>query len=253
MSSSPVSSQLQRHALRQFTVLMQLRPSWAGRLVLSLGLGEEGAAFSMACHIAGAVSLAIDDDPDRLRVVVRSGAADFVVNTLDEAIRAIKNEVRKGAPLSVALKADMGKALEEILARGMAPSLFTSFGGALPGHLTERACDYFVSLGAAVVDFDMGGDISLQRCGTTLSSHRLLAPLVSGEQWKMAHATCGAAAELRRFDEESLRLLPEEDRLRRRWLEGAPSLFQSIRPPQRWLWVTKEESAALDQFNLSFE
>ena len=81
-------------------------PLLAGLLILSLGLNPAGAALSTAANVAGAVSLAIDNNLTRLREVVRTGACDFVVTTLDEAIRAMKNEVRKHAPLSVALEAD---------------------------------------------------------------------------------------------------------------------------------------------------
>src|SRR5215471_1480189 len=126
MPPHPSPDESQSRILRTYTTRFHLRQHWGGALILSLGLNEQGAALSVAANISGAVSLAIDNDPTRLREVVRAGAVDFTVTTLDEAVRAMKNEVRKHTPLSVALNADPIPTLAEVLERGLAPQLFAT-------------------------------------------------------------------------------------------------------------------------------
>src|SRR5580698_5165161 len=91
----PTESDRQERILRMVTVLHALRESWGGALIVACGLNPQGAALALASNIAGAVCLSVDGDPARLKDALRSGSCDFVVNTLDEALRAMKNEVRK--------------------------------------------------------------------------------------------------------------------------------------------------------------
>jgi urocanate hydratase len=238
MPPSPHSDETQPRILRTFTTLHHLKPKWGGSLILSLGLDTQGAALSVAANIAGAVSLAIDPDPTNLREVVRTGAADFVVNTLDEAIRAMKNEVRKHAPLSIALTADPILVLNEILERGLAPQLFATFLPPTP-HIAQVAAT-LQSLGATLVDFT----------GNTASpgfqsSQSILAPFLNQHGWHLQTLTFETPAVLRAFDAEALAFLPPEDTLRRRWLEAAPRILQRQRPPQRSLWLTQHETEIL--------
>lgn len=245
MPPAQTPSLLQRYALQSFTALHQLNPNWAGRLILSMGLDESGAALSVAGNIAGAVSLAIEDDVARIRKVVRNGAADFVVNSLDEAIRAMKNEIRKQAPLSVALQADPDRVLEEILERGLAPDVFSCFDGRGRQALVERACLHFVSLGAQLIDFQAGSDHPSAHGDLISPADTLIARLVAKEHWTMVACTFPSQAELHGFDALALSLLPSSDILRRRWLEGAPRILQRERPPHRLLWLTGEEQDEL--------
>jgi urocanate hydratase len=208
-------------------------------LILSLGLDSWGAALSIAANIAGAVSLSIDNNPDHLREIVRTGSADFVVTTLDEAIRAMKNEVRKRAPLSVGLHADPLGTLEESVARGLAPQLFSTF-------LSEdlrimQSAHQFQTLGARLMHFrdDIPPPTGF------LSSQSLIAPILQEKGWQLHTFTLAAPSVLRQFDARALALLPEEDTFRRCWLISAPRLLQRQRPPERSLWLTEEEAQAL--------
>jgi urocanate hydratase len=237
--ASPASAQ--SRVLCTYTALLQLRPDWAGALILSLGLSSDGAALSIAANIAGAVSLAIDNDPAYIREIVRTGAVDFVVHTLDEATRAMKNEVRKRAPLSIALNADPLASLEEAAARGFAPQLFSSF---LPfqGKLSEIACG-FQALGADLVDFSE--NFAIQTSIGFRSSESIVAPLIESHFWQLRTYTFEDPASLRTFDHRALTLLPPEDTLRRTWLEVAPRILQRQRPPERSLWLSPAEEEAL--------
>jgi urocanate hydratase len=239
---------IQQRALFSLTALYQIQPAWEGSVILTLGLDEVGAALAIAGNIAGAVTLAIDNDPARLREIVRTGACDFVVNTLDEAIRAMKNEVRKRSPLSVALAVDPLQALSEVLERGLAPQLFSCFVVAVDASSAQKqlitdASSHLAGLGAAHVNFADDMPTAVGEGVRTAAS--LIAPLLEQQRWTLHTLTFSTPAELRRFDERALSLLPPEDRLRRRWLEAAPRILQRQRPPQRSLWLTQDEAEAL--------
>jgi len=236
----PPGDAVQPRILRTYTVLQQLRPDWAGSLILSVGLGPQGAALSIASNIAGAVSLAIDHDPTHLREVVRTGAVDFVVNTLDEAIRAMKNEVRRGTPLSVALDLEPTAALAEIAERGLAPQLFSVFSAAVPG-IDHRALE-LQQIGAELISFQ-DDDVTSDPQPGFRNSQTLLAPLLEQRSWQLVTCTFETAGHLRAFDARALELLSPEDTLRRHWLQSAPRILQRQRPPQRSLWLTTEEAA----------
>ncbi len=248
MRSHSNADQTQPQVLRTFTALYRLRQNWGGSLILSLGLDPAGAALSMAANIAGAVSLAIDDNPTHIREIVRTGAADFVVNTLDEAIRAMKNEVRKRAPLSIALNADPFLTLIEIQDRGLSPQLFSAFLS--PADLTPeqtsimtKASHRFQTEGAFLIDFT-----GQPPSGLFTSSDELLTPLLTQHNWTLQTYTFDTAALLRAFDARAVTLLTSEhpeDTLRCRWLEAAPRILQRQRPPQRTLWLTSHEEALL--------
>ena len=68
---------------------------------------------------AGAVRV----QPDAAREAVCNGTVDFAVNTLDEALRILKNEIRKQQAVSVLLQSDVSPALAEAADRGAQPDL----------------------------------------------------------------------------------------------------------------------------------
>jgi hypothetical protein len=242
MESHPTLGPAQASILRTYTVLHQLRPTWAGALILSLGLTPQGSALSIAANIAGAVSLAIDNDPARLREATRTGAVDFTVTTLDEAIRAMKNEVRKQTPLSVALNADPILTLDEILDRGLAPQLFSTF---LPPHpRIAEVAEALRTTGATLIDLneDTPPLTGFQSAQPTLTA------LLRDRGWTLQTFSFHTPAALRAFDAEALALLPPEDSLRRRWLESAPRILQRQRPPHRTLWLIESETSSLRAF-----
>src|SRR5690348_12216796 len=114
----------QSMALRAFLLLCALEDNWPGKLVLVRGLDAEGRAASVASSIAGAACLALDSRAEVCRATLRAGACDFVVNSVDEALRILKNEIRKRKPVSVAVAMPEAAALEELLGRGVAPEAY---------------------------------------------------------------------------------------------------------------------------------
>jgi len=112
---------LQRQTLRLYRGLVASREDWGGALVLCSGEGCGASGIPVAASVAGGATLAIDADAEAMKSALRRGELDFVVNTLDEALRTIKNQIRQKRPLSVGLIADVGKTLEELASRGVQP------------------------------------------------------------------------------------------------------------------------------------
>ncbi len=77
----------------------------------------------VAASIAGACSLCIEPEAGRLREALRAGVCDFVIGALDEALRILKNELRRGLPVSVGLSAELDPTLAEMIDRGLQPDL----------------------------------------------------------------------------------------------------------------------------------
>jgi urocanate hydratase len=119
----PSPTDLQRQTLRHYGNLIARRESWAGQLVFTAGEGASATGLPAAVSIAGGCTLALDPDASAVKSVFRQGGIDFVVNTLDEAVRVLKNEIRQHKPLSVALIAPLQPTLDEMAERGLQPDL----------------------------------------------------------------------------------------------------------------------------------
>jgi urocanate hydratase len=97
----------------------------AGRLIASGGLGGMGGAQPLAATLNGAAFLGIDVDPERIKRRVKSGYCDVLVKNLDEALRILKNAVRKREPASVGLVGNCAEVIPELARRGVVPDLLT--------------------------------------------------------------------------------------------------------------------------------
>jgi hypothetical protein len=239
MSPHPTTDTAQSPILRAFTVLYLLRQDWGGALIVACGLNPQGAALALASNIAGAVCLSIESNPALLKEALRSGSCDFMVNTLDEALRTMKNEVRKHRPLSVGLQGDPAQVLQEILELGVTPELFTDLTGS-SAH--QEAIHTFKSSGALIVHLEstppVEGEEILDACA-------LLDRFAHERQWLLHSFSFGTQAALRAFDAHALTLLPADDHIRRRWLQAVPRILQREHPIRRTLWVSEAEKQAL--------
>ena len=101
------------------------------RLVLSCGLDARRSRARSAANIAGGRLPRIEPDAAALKRPHATEPATSSVNTLDEALRTLKNEVRKGRPLSVGLTRRHAAVLAEMLERGVLPDARSGleFGG----------------------------------------------------------------------------------------------------------------------------
>jgi urocanate hydratase len=97
----------------------------AGRLIVSGGMGGMGGAQPLAATMTGAAFLGIDVDPERIKKRLKTGYCDFMVTTLDEALRILKNAVRKKENVSVGLVGNCADVIPELAERGVVPDLLT--------------------------------------------------------------------------------------------------------------------------------
>ncbi len=97
----------------------------AGKLLVSGGMGGMGGAQPLAATLNGAAFLGIDVDPERIKRRVKSGYCDVMVNDLDEALRILKNSVRKGEATSVGLVGNCADIIPELAHRGIVPDILT--------------------------------------------------------------------------------------------------------------------------------
>ena len=99
--------------------------SLEGKLIVSGGMGGMGGAQPLAATMAGASFLGIDVDAERIKKRLKTGYCDFMVNSLDEALRILKNAVRKKEAVSVGLVGNCADVIPELAARGVMPDLLT--------------------------------------------------------------------------------------------------------------------------------
>ncbi len=99
--------------------------SLAGRWLLTAGLGGMGGAQPLAAVMAGASCLAIECQPSRIEMRLRTGYLDKQASSIDEAIAMIEASHAEGKPVSVGLLGNAAEILPEIVRRGIRPDLLT--------------------------------------------------------------------------------------------------------------------------------
>jgi urocanate hydratase len=115
---------------------------WSGKWILTAGLGGMGGAQPLAATMAGASMLAIECDPSRIEMRLKSGYLDKHASNLDEAVAILQNA--KG-PVSVGLLGNAAELLPKVLEKTrktrLRPSLVTDqtsahdpANGYLPEH-----------------------------------------------------------------------------------------------------------------------
>lgn len=111
----------QQDALRAYLALTSSFESLAGKLFLLEGHSNINAAI--AATAAGAATLLLEENKQYAKSILREGLCDFVVTDLNEAIRILKNEVRRRAPVFVVLQCDLSSVHREIRERGLVADL----------------------------------------------------------------------------------------------------------------------------------
>jgi urocanate hydratase len=179
-------------------------PGLGGKLLYAGELDQQGRALVVAGNIAGAASLAATADLVAPKQAIRDGVADFLVTSLDEALRILKNEIRKREAVAVCVALAPHAVERQMLERGVLPDLLA------PGAGPE--CAPFLSQGA-----------------------RLVEPVDAGEsQTLLTWAVASSPAQwMPRLDAIALGNLGPADWPARRWLRLAPRylgrLAQGIR------------------------
>jgi Urocanase Rossmann-like domain len=238
------ASERQFDILRLYGELVSDREDWGGALVLACGSNAE--IVPTAVSIANGTSLWLTEDTAEARAAMRRGEVDFVVNTLDEALRTLKNQIRQGRPLGVALLSDVGAALAEIVERGVLPELMLEDGAVMNVARSRSSID---ALSAAGTYFRYGPsrDKEAERWERSMM-------ILDRKRYYAYHAQSHSLEELRAIDVELLAALSEEDIARRRWLQRVSRYLRDTPVGGRWVWLREDEVEALsDSMRISPE
>jgi len=164
-----------------------------GQLLYAGELDEEGRAITIAGNVAGCATLAATADPDDQKRAFRENVADFLVTSLDEALRILKNEIRKQATVSVCVGLSTDEVEGEMRDRGVRPDLTRA-------DATQRQFNVW----ATRTMWRLGGDPMLG--GATVAWAVDALP----SKW------------LPRFDAIALECLQPSDNWNRRWINLSP-------------------------------
>jgi hypothetical protein len=138
-SPSPAVFEFVEHVARAYANLAQSaladpETGLNGKLFYAGELDEDGRALVVAANIAGAASLVATADRAAQKQAIRDGVADFLVNSLDEALRILKNQLRKRETVAVCLSLAPDAVEREMLERGVLPDLLRRDVRVAPYH-----------------------------------------------------------------------------------------------------------------------
>lgn len=185
-----------------------------GSLLLYEGLDEAGRIAALAGNIAGVATLGIDSNSAALKQAVNDGVCDFLVNNLDEALRILKNEIRKKQPVSVCLSQEFGAAVGEIVERGLQPDF-------LAVEQPSAAVDVLRTRGAMAVLPHEGQGVGVAYTAST-----------SPTLW------------LPKIDAIAASVLDSADDKRQRWLRFASRYLGRLTGGTHFLRMTNSEATA---------
>ena len=259
----------------------------AGKLIVSGGMGGMGGAQPLAATMTGAAFLGIDVDAERIKKRLKTGYCDFMVTSLDEALRILKNAIRKKENISVGLVGNCADIIPELAERGVVPDILTDqtsahdpLNGYVPAGMTlgeafelrkrdpksyeEKSLDSMArhvegmlrlqKMGA--VTFDYGNNIrtfAFQRGVKNAYDFPGFVPayirplFCEGRGPFRWVALSGEASDIHVTDDLILELFPE-NRILRRWIDLAKKRIKFQGLPARICWLGYGERA---QFGLA--
>jgi urocanate hydratase len=94
----------------------------SGKWVLTAGLGGMGGAQPLAATMAGASCLAVECQPSRIEMRLKTRYLDRAANSIDEALEIIRTSDK---PVSVGLLGNAAEVLPELVRRGIRPDIVT--------------------------------------------------------------------------------------------------------------------------------
>ena len=261
--------------------------SLAGKLVVTGGIGGMGGAQPLAATMNGAAFLGIDVDAERIKRRVKTGYCDVMVTSLDEALRILKNAVRKGEPTSVGLVGNCADVIPELAKRGVVPDIVTDqtsahdpIGGYVPNGMTlAQAIELrktnpqeYRKHSIAAMGQHVQGMLDLQKLGSVTFDYgnnirtfafeagvkdaygfpgfvpSYIRPLFcEGKGPFRWAALSGEASDIARTDQLVLDMFPENEHLRR-WITMAQKKVKFQGLPSRICWLGYGER---DKFGLA--
>ena len=170
---------------------MDAETGLGGMLLYAGEPDEAGCRLLRAGNIAGTASLASSADAAALRRAMHQGAIDFVVTSLDEALRILKNQVRKKQPVAVGVSLMPEVVMREMVERGVQPDLVAP---------EARGVADFVARGARIAE------------ALALDASKRFQLFAIPKDWKQPASA---------FDALLLEGLADDDHLNRRWVRLA--------------------------------
>jgi urocanate hydratase len=259
----------------------------SGKLVVSGGIGGMGGAQPLAATMNGAAFLGIDVDPERIKRRVKTGYCDVMVNSLDEALRILKNAVRKREATSVGLVGNCADLIPELAKRGIVPDILTDqtsahdpIGGYVPNGMTlQQALEVrkanpqeYRKRSIAAMGQHVQGMLDLQKLGSVTFDYgnnirtfaheagvknaydfpgfvpAYIRPLFcEGKGPFRWAALSGEASDIARTDQLVLEMFPENQHLKR-WIQMAQKKIKFQGLPSRICWLGYGER---DKFGLA--
>ncbi len=98
------------------------RGDLSGRWILTAGLGGMGGAQTLAATMAGASCLAVECQPSRIEMRLKTGYVDRMTDSLDEALEIVTTSK---TPVSVGLLGNAADVYPELVRRGVRPDIVT--------------------------------------------------------------------------------------------------------------------------------
>jgi urocanate hydratase len=259
----------------------------AGKLVVTGGMGGMGGAQPLAATMNGAAFLGIDVDPERIKRRVKTGYCDVMVTSLDEALRILKNAVRKHEATSVGLVGNCADIIPELAKRGVVPDVLTDqtsahdpIGGYVPNGMTLeqalalRAVDpqEYRKHSLAAIAQHVQGMLELQKLGSVTFDYgnnirtfafehgvknaydfpgfvpEYIRPLFcEGKGPFRWAALSGETSDIARTDQLVLEMFPQNEHLAR-WIKLAQKRVKFQGLPSRICWLGYGER---DKFGLA--
>ena len=96
-----------------------------GKWFLTAGLGGMGGAQPLAATMAGASMIAIECQPSRIEMRLKTRYLDTKAATIAEALEIIDRSHKAGKPVSVGLLGNAAELLPEIVSKGIRPDALT--------------------------------------------------------------------------------------------------------------------------------
>jgi len=257
------------------------------KLVVSGGMGGMGGAQPLAATLNGAAFLGIDVDPERIKKRLRTGYCDVMVNSLDEALRILKNAVRTGEATSVGLVGNCADVIPELARRGVVPDLLTDqtsahdpIGGYVPNKMTleeafalrQKNPQEYKQRSLEAIAEHVRGMLELQKLGSvTFDYGNNIRTFAFQQGVKNAYdfpgfvpayirplfcegrgpfrwaALSGEASDIARTDELVLQMFPKDEILSR-WIRLAQKRVKFQGLPSRICWLGYGER---DKFGLA--
>jgi urocanate hydratase len=264
------------------------RGDLAGKLITSGGMGGMGGAQSLAATLNGAAFLGIDVDPERIKRRVKTGYCDVMVNDLDEALRILKNAVRKREATSVGLVGNCADVIPALARRGIVPDLLTDqtsahdpLGGYIPqgldaaqaAELRKKDPEAYRRRALESIAKHVDGMLALQKLGSVAFDYGNNIRALAFEQGvKDAYdfpgfvqayirplfcegrgpfrwvALSGEPSDIHRTDKLALEMFPDNEILSR-WIRLAQKRVRFQGLPARVCWLGYGER---DKFGLRF-